>query len=243
MSVGGSDPSPAPAGGTDRRKTGIEMSESVNTYEGMFLVDAGSDFNAASAPVRTVLERSDAELLAIKPWEERRLAYSIGGRRRGLYVLVYFKADPLKVVEIERDTQLSEDILRALILHNENVSEEDIAAETPATQGPRRSDDEGDSRRDGGGRSSSRDGSGRGDSRRGESGGPSRGSSRGAAASESRAEAKKTEADAPPASDQPGGEASGASAGETNGQAGGGEASPAPATDGQRDSGDQDASS
>jgi small subunit ribosomal protein S6 len=211
------------------------MSDSVNTYEGMFLVDAGSDFNAASAPVRTVLERSDAELLAIKPWEERRLAYPINGRRRGLYVLVYFKADPLKVVEIERDTQLSEEILRALILHNDNVSEADIAAETPATQGPRRSEDEDDSRRDGGGRSSrgvsSRGESSRGESRRGDAGQSARPSSGGSASSETRAEARKTEADAPPASD------------ETGGGSTGGEASADKAAGEQGPSGDENASS
>ena len=103
------------------------------TYEGMFLVDAGSpDFEASSQPVRTVLERSEAELLAIKPWDERRLAYEIKGRKRGLYVLTYFKLDPAKVTELERDAELNEDVLRMLVLRRDRVTDEQINAQTPA---------------------------------------------------------------------------------------------------------------
>ena len=66
----------------------------MKTYEGMFLVDAGNpDFDAATAPIRTVLDRSAAEVLSFKPWDERRLAYEIKGRKRALYVLSYFKLD------------------------------------------------------------------------------------------------------------------------------------------------------
>ncbi len=109
------------------------MSDNMKTYEGMFLLDAGvSDFQAACEPVQAVLERSEAETLSMKPWEERRLAYEVNGHRRGMYVLVYFKVDPEKIREIEHDCQLHEQILRILILHKENLSDDVINAETPA---------------------------------------------------------------------------------------------------------------
>ena len=48
------------------------------TYEGLFLLDAAQpDFEAASRPVRALLERYQADVLSIKPWDERRLAYEI----------------------------------------------------------------------------------------------------------------------------------------------------------------------
>ena len=104
------------------------------TYEGMFLLDAGNpDFNAASEPVRNILTRYEAELLTFKPWDERRLAYEILGRKRGLYVLSYFKLDPLKVREVEHDCRLDERVLRALILRRDRLTPEEIAADTPAT--------------------------------------------------------------------------------------------------------------
>lgn len=105
----------------------------TNTYEGMFLVEAGkSDFQAANEPVQTVLARSDAEILSIKPWDERRLAFEIKGRRRALYILTYFRADPQKITEIERDCQLNEGILREIIFRREVLKDEEIHAETPA---------------------------------------------------------------------------------------------------------------
>ena len=87
-------------------------SEEKRTYEGMFLLDTGKgDFQTASEPVVNVLNRSEAEVLTIKPWDERKLRFQIEGRKRGLYVLTYFKADPSVITEIEHDCQLSDDEL------------------------------------------------------------------------------------------------------------------------------------
>jgi len=108
------------------------MSEN-KTYEGMFLVDSGKDFQAASKPISAVLERSKAEVLSLRPWEERRLAYPIRGQKRGLYVLAYFKADPEQIGQLERDCQLNEDILRVLILRRDRITDEEIHTETPTT--------------------------------------------------------------------------------------------------------------
>jgi len=115
------------------------MNQEMKTYEGMFLVDAGNpDFQAASNPVRTILDRRVAELLAFKPWDERRLAFQVKGRKRGFYVLTYFKASPENIVEIERDCRLDERVLRALVLRQDRLTPEQIQAETPATASQRR---------------------------------------------------------------------------------------------------------
>jgi len=105
----------------------------MKTYEGMFMLDAGNaDFEAAAAPVREVLARVEADVLTFNPWEERRLAYEIKGRRRALYVLTYFKAEAAALDNLHHDIQLDERILRALILSADHVSEEKIQALTPA---------------------------------------------------------------------------------------------------------------
>jgi small subunit ribosomal protein S6 len=114
------------------------MDKKMNSYEGMFLVDVNTDFQAAGEPVRTILSRNEAEILSMKPWDERRLACEIRGRRRGQYILTYFKAPPERVADIEHDSQLDERILRMLILRRDNLTEDVIHAETPATAGARR---------------------------------------------------------------------------------------------------------
>jgi len=98
----------------------------------MFLVPPGSDVQAACEPIQTVLSRSEAEVLSIKAWDERRLAYEIAGQRRGLYILAYFKADPAKIGDIEHDSQLSEGILRVLITRKDALSDDEVNAVTPA---------------------------------------------------------------------------------------------------------------
>ena len=106
----------------------------MKTYETMFLLDAdNTDFESASAPVREILDRAGAEVLAIKPWDDRRLAYTIKGRKRGLYILTYFKADPARMSEMEHDIQLSDRIVRAMTLAADHLSDEQINADTPAT--------------------------------------------------------------------------------------------------------------
>jgi small subunit ribosomal protein S6 len=121
------------------------MSDNVKKYEAMFLLDSGNpDFAAASAPVQSILERYASKVLAIKPWDERRLAYEIQGRKRGLYVLSYFECDPLKVREVEHDCNLDERILRTVILHRETLTEEEINAQTPATGAPQRAPEPGE---------------------------------------------------------------------------------------------------
>ncbi|MCY2929510.1 MAG: 30S ribosomal protein S6 [Planctomycetota bacterium] len=105
------------------------------TYEAMFLLEGGvTDIQAASAPVAEMLSKVEAETIALKPWDERRLAYDIRGQRRGLYVLAYFKSDPERIVELEHNCKLDERILRLLVLRRETVTDAEIAAETPAAR-------------------------------------------------------------------------------------------------------------
>jgi small subunit ribosomal protein S6 len=123
--------------------------EDLKTYEGMFLMDAGqTDFDAATQPIQTVLDRNGAEEVQLRKWDERRLAFDVKGRRRGLYVLTYFKAPPEAITSIERDVQLDEAILRVLILSADHIGAEKIAAPTPAeAEGRRRDTEAGDAAR------------------------------------------------------------------------------------------------
>jgi len=106
----------------------------MRTYEAMFLLDASNtDIEAASVPVRELLDRIRAEVLVLKLWDERRLAYEVKGRRRGMYLLTYFKAEPANVTAIDHEVQLDERILRAMVLSADHVSEERMNAETPGT--------------------------------------------------------------------------------------------------------------
>lgn len=104
-------------------------------YEAMFLVnsaDAAADWDTVQANIKRVLDRSDAEIVVMKKWDERRLAYDIQKKSRGTYILTYFNAEPEKISAMERDVQLSEQIMRVLIIRADHIkSEEDMGKETP----------------------------------------------------------------------------------------------------------------
>jgi small subunit ribosomal protein S6 len=85
----------------------------------MFLLDANKvagDVHAAQGQLHTLLEKHEAEILASRPWDERRLAYPVDGHKKGLYYLTYFKIEGKKLVDIEHDVALNETILRSMVL-------------------------------------------------------------------------------------------------------------------------------
>ncbi len=106
-------------------------------YEGMFLIDssqAGADWDGIMAAIRTILEKAGAEIDSMRKWDDRRLAYEIKGKSRGTYILSYFRVDGERIQDIERAVQLSEKIMRVLILSAERQRPEDIEKDTPATK-------------------------------------------------------------------------------------------------------------
>lgn len=91
-------------------------------YEGMFLVDSGeaaADWEGTLAMIENILKRADAEVVTMRKWGERRLAYEIDHKARGTYILCYFKAEARRIAGIEKDVQLSEKIMRVLLLGTE----------------------------------------------------------------------------------------------------------------------------
>lgn len=108
-------------------------------YEGLFLVDsaqAAAQWDATMGAIQKVLDRAEADVVSLRKWDERRLAYEIQGCSRGTYILAYFRCDPSRIGGIERDVQLSEQILRVLILRTDRMSQEDMDKPTPAELHP-----------------------------------------------------------------------------------------------------------
>ncbi|QKK09223.1 MAG: 30S ribosomal protein S6 [Planctomycetota bacterium] len=105
------------------------MSAKTRMYEAMFLVSQSeaADLGSIVARIEEILHRSHAEIVAMKKWDERRLAYEIEKQRRGVYFLVYFRAPTTAVAGIERDCNLGERIMRVMILNAEHLSDEEIA--------------------------------------------------------------------------------------------------------------------
>ncbi len=93
-------------------------------YEGMFLFDsnlAGKDWPGLENHVSDLLAKNGAEVVYSERWPDRKLAYELKGCRKGTYYLVYFKAPPPSIPAIRRDCEISERILRLLVVYDEEL--------------------------------------------------------------------------------------------------------------------------
>jgi small subunit ribosomal protein S6 len=116
-------------------------------YEGLFLIDsalAAADWDQVLEMLKKFLNRAGAEIVSMKKWDDRKLAYDIRGKSRGTYILIYFHCDPSRIQGIERDVNLSEQVMRAMILRTDRISQEDMNKPTPAELHPEGSYEEND---------------------------------------------------------------------------------------------------
>lgn len=107
------------------------MSETrTNMYEGLFLfpVAATADLKGTVEHLKEILAKADARVLSLRKWDERKLAYEIKGNKRGVYFLVYFEASRDRLDGITRDCNLSERILRAMMIRADHLTSEQAEA-------------------------------------------------------------------------------------------------------------------
>ena len=101
----------------------------IYLYEGLFLLNqqaVASDYAGCVDFIKGVFERAEAELLSLRKWDERRLAYPIKGQKRGTYILTYFRARGTQIANIERDCNLSDQVMRNMMLRAEHIGETEL---------------------------------------------------------------------------------------------------------------------
>jgi ribosomal protein S6 len=108
-------------------------------YEAMFLLGAAAtaELEKSIALVRGIIERHGGTILVLKKWDERKLAYEIKGQKRGLYIISYFTAPGAAIGSIERDVNLSEEVLRVLVTDAEHLNQAEMDAVEPQPIQPR----------------------------------------------------------------------------------------------------------
>jgi small subunit ribosomal protein S6 len=95
------------------------LAANENVYEAMFIFDSNRfarDRGALPSEVEQMIKSAGGEVLVSRLWEERRLAYSINGHRKGTYWLIYFRAAGPILTGLNREWEVHEGILRQLVL-------------------------------------------------------------------------------------------------------------------------------
>jgi small subunit ribosomal protein S6 len=116
-------------------------------YEGMFLVEptiAQREWPKIVEEIERVVKKNGGTVVQLQKWGERKLSYPVRRHQRGTYVLAYFEGDGggKAVTKMRADFQISEIVMRALILHHEgamrNEPSRDFETAGPMVGGPRR---------------------------------------------------------------------------------------------------------
>src|SRR5262245_52222530 len=93
-------------------------------YEIMFVIDNNAvraGWKEAKAAATGLIEKHGGKVLAARRWDERKLAYPIRQRRRATYLLAYAELGGLSVATLRRELDLTENVLRYLLLQVEAV--------------------------------------------------------------------------------------------------------------------------
>ena len=91
----------------------------TNVYEGMFILDPSKysrDPVATSQQISDMIMQNGGTVLASRIWDERKLAYPINGHKKGIYWLTYFKMPGDGITPLERQCEITDDVIRKLIL-------------------------------------------------------------------------------------------------------------------------------
>jgi small subunit ribosomal protein S6 len=125
-------------------------------YEHVFLARqdlAQSQVDALAETATNIIESNGGQVVKTETWGLRGLAYRIAKNRKAHYVALDFQAPPHVVAELERQTQINEDIIRYMTVR---VDEHEQGPSAMMRRNERSERDRGD-RGDRGGRGRDRD--------------------------------------------------------------------------------------
>jgi small subunit ribosomal protein S6 len=91
---------------------------SIQHYECLFLLDptkVSGNLDGAKNQLHTMMEKHGAQIVASRPWDDRKLTYPIKGHKKGQYYLVFYSCESTKLTEMQHDFRLNELILRHLV--------------------------------------------------------------------------------------------------------------------------------
>lgn len=94
----------------------------MNQYEVMYVIDTALEEGARSELINrfsNIVTNNGGKVDRVDEWGKRRLAYPINYKTEGYYVLMYMTAPADLPRELERNLQISESVLRYLVIRFE----------------------------------------------------------------------------------------------------------------------------
>ena len=107
----------------------------VNLYDGLFILNSDAfarNPDEVSGALESTITGLGGTISVSRLFDERKLAYSIDGNRRGSYWLIYFHLAADKLAELNRQISLNANVIRSLIVKQDPRLEEALVANAKA---------------------------------------------------------------------------------------------------------------
>lgn len=114
-----------------------EVNETKRHYETLYIVSASTteeQLDSIISKYNQVVTDQGGEVVAAGRWDRRRLAYEIKGQREGIYLILYFLAEPSVSKEVDRVMRISEEVIRHMTVTVEPEHIEASRIKTPVAE-------------------------------------------------------------------------------------------------------------
>ena len=94
----------------------------MKKYEVMFIVDIANEevIQAAVKLVQDTIVRIGRTVTKVDEWGKPHLAYEVKHQNEGYYVVIDFEADPSQIAELDRIIKIHEEIIRHIIVKQDD---------------------------------------------------------------------------------------------------------------------------
>jgi small subunit ribosomal protein S6 len=114
----------------------------MNIYENMVILNAAisdEEADAAINKIRELITNQGGEMLNVDIWGRRKLSYEIKKQKKGLYVLLFYKAPAATIKKIEDLYKVSDSVIKYMVIKLDAKQIQDLekaqaVAEPPAEQ-------------------------------------------------------------------------------------------------------------
>ena len=100
------------------------MEKTLNSYECMYIIDAGLDEAAIQALVekfKNLVTEEKGELENVDEWGKKKLAYEVQKMKEAFYYFIRFEAESTVPAEIESRVRIMDNVIRYLCVRQDEA--------------------------------------------------------------------------------------------------------------------------
>ena len=93
----------------------------MNKYESVIIINPNVVEEAVKGLVEkfTTLINTDGKVEKVDNLGKKKLAYEVKKNKEGIYVVIYFEAEPTLIAELERNYRITDEVIKFIVIKEE----------------------------------------------------------------------------------------------------------------------------